>query len=426
MLPVFVRTKLRQGADSSDVSDDPLLPTDLVPDGDGAGVRVDAMTLVAREKRGPYVPLLVALRSDVALRSAFARALGVASLKRARPLRTWMLAGLVPLLVVCELERELWSKGAAVGPRLFADAFLFVALAVELLRPVPARPRVVAAVFFAIGARYVYMILAAHGHGLSPVIWVAPAISIGAGALSFALPTRDALVDEIAERLRIEVPISRPEADDRLSGRAVMAAVGLPLALYVARLAGLSLWSQAGVFLVVGAIASYVVGDVRSAFGRGLRVTAESTAYGLVRTLGFAGLVHYVAEAGGEIWKMVSPASFSRTAGWFFEAEAAESSRQVEAVKSRLAFVAMTALFGPIIEELVYRSGLQRALVPRFGPRAALVLSSVVFAGAHFGVYRAAMVQTVILGIAFGLAWAEGGILVAILVHAIWNFYLLF
>ncbi|CAN5219699.1 hypothetical protein BH09MYX1_BH09MYX1_64670 [soil metagenome] len=419
MLPVFVRSN------SNLTDEDAQLPTDLVPDKEGKP-RVDAMTLVARKKEGPFVPLLVALRSDDGLLAAFARALDLRSLKRARPLRTWMLAGLMPLLVVTELERELWVKGADVGMRMIADAFLFVALAVELLRPVPPRPRVVSVVFFAVGARYAFMILAAKGHNLSVMIWAAPLISIAAGALAFLLPSREGLAREVLAKLHVEIPDVKPEVDSRAIGRAVVAATGLPLALLAARKVGVSLWQQAGIFIVVGAIAAYFVsGSLRGALRRGYRATAESVVYGLVRTFGLAGLAHHVAGSLGEIWKMISAESFARTGARFFEAETVESTRQVDAVKARLAFVAMTVIFGPIIEELIYRGGVQRTLRPRLGAMRATIMASLLFAMAHLGVYQAAMYQTVFLGIAFGLTLEEGGIVAAILVHALWNLYLL-
>lgn len=428
MLAVFVRAKSapgKAGEGPPSADDEPVLPTDMVPE-KGGPPRVDAMTLVSRKKEGPFVPLLVALRTDGGLLAAFARALEVPSLKRARPLRTWMLAGLMPLLVVTELERELWVKGAAVGARMVADAFLVVALAIELLRPVPPRPRAVSLVFFAVGARYVFMILSAKGQGLSAMIWVAPAISIAAGALAFLLPARERLVTEVASRLHLEVPRTDEQSDPRAIRSAIAAAIVLPASLLVARKIGLTLWEQAGVFLVVGAIASYfVAGSLRGALRRGWPATGESIAYGLVRTFGLAGLAHHVAGSIGEVWKMLSPEGFAHTGARFFEAESLESSRQVEAVKARLAFVGMTVVFGPIIEELIYRGGVQRTLRARLGAPGAIAIASLLFAVAHVGVYQAAIYQTVVLGIAFGLTLEEGGIVCAIAVHAIWNLYLL-
>jgi membrane protease YdiL (CAAX protease family) len=428
MLPVFVRRKPVSAGhpEAAGEGDDALLPTELVPE---KGVpRVDAMTLVAREKDGPWVPLLAALETDEALLAAFARALDVPSLKRVRPLRTWMLAGLVPLLVLAELERELWVKGAAVGARMAADAFLGLAVAIELLRPVPPRPRTVALVFFAVGARYAYMILVAKGHGLSPVIWGAPAIALGAGALAWLLPPRKRLVAEVAARLGLVVPKGdrRPPIVPGALPKALAAAFALPLVLFVARKMELGLWQQAGVFLVTGALASTVAASsLRGALARGWPRTGESIAYGLVRTFGLAGLTHHLAGCIGELWKLVSAEGFAQTGSRFFEAEATESSRQVEAVKTRLAFVAMTVLFGPIVEEMVYRGGLQRAIAQRAGKRTAIVLAGTVFAVAHVNVYQAALWQTVFLGVAFGLALEEGGILCAIAVHALWNAWLL-
>ncbi len=422
MLPVFVRRKTAETA----LDDDALLPTELVPDKEGKP-RVDAMTLVSRGRDGPWIPLLAALETDERLLAAFARALDVPSLKRVRPLRTWMLAGLMPLLVLAELERELWVKGAAVGARMMADAFLAFAVGIELLRPVPPRPRTAALVFFAVGARYAYMILVAKGHGLSPLIWSAPAIAFGAGALAWLLPPRARLVTEVAQKLGIVIPTARPVPGPPAAiARAFGAALVLPLALFLARKAGLGLWQQAGVFLVVGAIAATVgAGALRGALARGWARLGESVVYGLVLTFGLAGLTHHLAGCAGELWKMLSPEGFAHTGARFFEAEAAESTRQVDAVRAKLAFVAMSVVFGPIVEELVYRGGLQRTLASRAGRRGAVVMAALAFAVAHVNVYQAAIYQTVFLGIAFGLAFEEAGIVCAIAVHALWNLYLL-
>jgi membrane protease YdiL (CAAX protease family) len=44
-----------------------------------------------------------------------------------------------------------------------------------------------------------------------------------------------------------------------------------------------------------------------------------------------------------------------------------------------------------------------------------------VFGIAHVGIYQLALYQTVLLGVAFGIAYAEGGLLAAFTVHAAWN-----
>ena len=77
---------------------------------------------------------------------------------------------------------------------------------------------------------------------------------------------------------------------------AIAAAIVLPASLLLARKLGLTLWAQAGVFLVVGAVASYfVAGSLRGALRRGWPATGGSVVYGLVRTFGLAGLAHHLA-----------------------------------------------------------------------------------------------------------------------------------
>jgi membrane protease YdiL (CAAX protease family) len=60
-------------------------------------------------------------------------------------------------------------------------------------------------------------------------------------------------------------------------------------------------------------------------------------------------------------------------------------------------------------------------LVRKYGGAYGLFASAVVFGIAHTGSYDVALYQTVLLGIAFGVAYAEGGIVAAIAAHAAWN-----
>ena len=47
------------------------------------------------------------------------------------------------------------------------------------------------------------------------------------------------------------------------------------------------------------------------------------------------------------------------------------------------------------------------------------------FGIAHLGIYRVAIYQTFLLGIAFGVAFEEGGLMASMVTHALWNLYLL-
>jgi membrane protease YdiL (CAAX protease family) len=86
----------------------------------------------------------------------------------------------------------------------------------------------------------------------------------------------------------------------------------------------------------------------------------------------------------------------------------------------------MSVVLVPIVEERVYRGLLQRVLTGKLGNARGLAAASSVFGLAHLGVYRFAVYQTALLGVAFGVTYAEGGIGAAMLVHALWNLHLLF
>jgi hypothetical protein len=69
---------------------------------------------------------------------------------------------------------------------------------------------------------------------------------------------------------------------------------------------------------------------------------------------------------------------------------------------------------------------LQRVLTRRHGERLGLVYASVVFGAAHLVVYRVAAYQAALLGLGFGAAFSEGGLVASVLAHAVWNGHLMF
>ena len=341
MLPVFVR----RCAPGEEAVDEAVLPADL---GEGEAT-LRAETLVARRREGPFLPFFQALREDPALRAIFARALQLPLLRRLRPWRTWLLAGLVPLLVVVELERELWSSHVApVGARLVTDVFVCAYVAADLVRPVPRHPRACALLLFAVTARYLYMIAVARAHGLSAVMWGAPAVAFAAGlAVWILVPTRATLVERVLARFRLHAPKAEHGGVPRAIPRALAAALGVPTALLVTRALGGTLWVQAAVFLVVGGLAAWLaraptknddygpVWDIRSQLAR----LAEAVALGLAVTLGLAGLAHYLLNTGAQVLQATHPELYERTAARFLQSETVETSRQIAGVRSRYAFV---------------------------------------------------------------------------------------
>jgi membrane protease YdiL (CAAX protease family) len=81
----------------------------------------------------------------------------------------------------------------------------------------------------------------------------------------------------------------------------------------------------------------------------------------------------------------------------------------------------MTTAVMPLVEERIYRGVLMKTLVRRYGMTYGLFASSAAFGLAHVGVYELALYQTALLGIGLGIAYAEGGLVAAFVVHATWN-----
>ena len=105
--------------------------------------------------------------------------------------------------------------------------------------------------------------------------------------------------------------------------------------------------------------------------------------------------------------------------------ETAELSSAIARVRSSPVLFAAAAVVFPLVEETVYRRLLQDTLVRRYGAAYGLFASAVVFGAAHVGVYRYGLYQTIALGLAFGVAYLEGGLAASVVVHAAWNLVLL-
>ena len=85
----------------------------------------------------------------------------------------------------------------------------------------------------------------------------------------------------------------------------------------------------------------------------------------------------------------------------------------------QLAAIAVLAGLG---EELLFRGVIQQALQQWLGPWTGLLLASLVFGAAHW-VSRAYMVFACLMGLYLGLLyWLSGDLLLAVIVHALYDF----
>jgi membrane protease YdiL (CAAX protease family) len=103
------------------------------------------------------------------------------------------------------------------------------------------------------------------------------------------------------------------------------------------------------------------------------------------------------------------------------ERQGGEIARGVASARTQIFVLVLAVALVPVVEERVFRGMLQRALRSRTTPARAIAASSSVFTLAHLGVYRAALHQTFLVGLAFGAAYEEAGIIAAIIAHALYN-----
>ena len=418
MLPVFVRFGRSEEGEPSVV-----LPADL------AGTKdLTPSSMLALTREGPFSPFAEALRKNGALRDRFAEGLALPALTAYRRVRAWMFLGLVPILMLAELDRELGGAGVSgAWARLAVDAFLAAATTVDLAQKTPRHPRTTAFVFAGAAARYAFLLARTCARGVSPILIAAPVVALAVAVLvAWRAPSPSSIVNASLARLGITNATHDARPTNTHLVAALAAGLGLPIVLFLARHAHLGVWPQGGLFVLYSAI-------VPPLAARGFpkeRPTAAGVALGFVLgfalTVGLTNLAHYGVDAVAYVLRCLDPSGFEHgTVRKLLAAESGEVKRGIEEAREKWAFFAMTVFIVPIVEERVYRGLLQRVFARRYGAARAIALAAVIFALAHLGVYRVALYQTVLLGIAFGAAFEEGGIIAAVLVHTAWNLYLL-
>ena len=401
------------------------------------GVSLDAETEVSATRDGPFTKLAVAIEDDAGIRAVFATSQRSPMLERYRGIRLYLLLGLVPLLMLAELDRELSRAGVeGAGVRLLTHLFLAAVVASDLIRLVPRHPRTSALVLFGAATRYALLLSKTCGHGVHLVIFVAPIVAVMAGvALITAAPSPTRVTREVRERLGItprDVARVRKNARPTLPhlASAVVAGVGLPVTLLCAQISGIGTWWQALLFAMYAAAVPWTIAQI---FEPRVRLTwppwpriVSAVIVGFALTLGITNGAHYGFDATVYAARCHDPSAFEGgTAKKLLDAENIEVTKNVHQAREQWAYFAMTVLVVPIAEERVYRGLLQRLLVRRLGSRRGIGLAALCFGLAHLGVYRVAVYQTVLLGASFGVAYGAGGIAASALTHALWNLHLL-
>jgi membrane protease YdiL (CAAX protease family) len=269
--------------------------------------------------------------------------------------------------------------------------------------------------------------------GAPATLWATAALSVIAGFAIFArAPSRERVALEIMGKLGI----SRSDAlatkatartlampASTMIGAAAVAAAGLPLLLWILRRGAVGIWPQAAAFVAYAAIVPWIVqrNDARENARPATKVVTTLIAIplGLALTAALLHGTHQFFDAGGELARCTG--RLDEDTRRLLAAEAAELSRRIASVRASTAVVIMTTAVIPLAEERIYRGLLMNVLVRKYGFRYGLFASAAAFGVAHVGVYEIALYQTVLLGIGFGLAYAEGGLVAAFVVHAVWN-----
>ena len=402
-----------------------------------APVRVSARTEIALSAGGPFEPLAFAVARDTAMRARLAAGLNLPLVRAYARLRPFFYVGLVPLLMLAELDREMLHGFHGARVRLALGLAFAVGMGVDFARKVPRHAGASAAVLCWVAARYAHILAVTCGRTENAAVGVfAPLLAVGVALTLLArAPSGNRLTEALLDKLGVDpsevVRVRLGESPSRaLLITTVAAAVALPLLLAALGRAGAGLWTTGLTLVLYGAVVPEVVTRLlerpmtptpRPRLGR----LALAATVGFALTYGLVSGAHRGFDAGIYLQRCTHPDAFEREGRRLLEAETREVERGVARAKDRLPIVLMTVLAVPLAEERLYRGLLQRVLTRRYGERRGLVAASLVFGAAHLAVYRVASYQAALLGFGFGTAWIGGGLPASFLAHAVWNAHLL-
>jgi len=392
-----------------------------------------AGTLVSIEKGGPYAPLAIAVATDGLLRDRLASVLATPSLRGGVATRWAILAiTLVPLGLLLELDRELATKAQAAPSRVVVDVLLAAWTLWELTRRTPRLPGIAAIAMLAVGSRWALVATRHCGTDgrMNAVVYLNVALAFGAAAaLATIVPSRGRVAQELLGKLGIEradilAARTRPEADAALVAAAIGCAAGLPALLFLFRTIRAGMLVEAAGFALYGVGAPLLirrffdtVPEARAV--RSPRAILEATAAGLTLAAAAVTVGHLFFDNTAELarcfHRLGDEAKLARAA------ESAELTQAIGRVRADAVLFVLTAAVFPFAEERIFRGLLQDVFERKYGRAYSIFAASVAFGVAHLGVYEVALYQTVLLGIGFGVAYGEGGLLAAFFVHATWN-----
>ena len=408
---------------------------------DGAVRRLEAAELadsdlslhseVAIREVGPFEPLAHGIERNGPLRDALARALPIRSLRGYGRLRLVLLATiLLPTALLLELDRELVGARRVSASHGAIDLILVAFVAAELARPAPRARGTCAFALVAIALRWTLVASRLCGRGVDPVVFAGAGLAALAAVLWLTrVPSRSRIALEIASELgigRSELfrATTPPDPPAALLAAAVGCAAALPALLHSARMLGLGLGPQALASIAFATVAPYLARRATDKAAPKMppaspaRVLAGVVAgIALAAAAVTAGRLFF--DVGTEVARCVQ--RLDAEARLMHAAEVAELTSAAFKVRASLPLFIVSTLVLPFAEERIFRGLLLDTLARKYGRPYGLLASSLAFGVAHLGIYHVALYQTVLLGMGFGVAYLEGGLLAAYVVHATWN-----
>lgn len=432
---LFVRRESKGGAtgdvETTAVTVSRHAATDLMAEGGTASISADS--LVARNEAGPFLPLARALEQDGRLRDELAAAIAIPSLHPWHKTLRWivLMVTVGPMAMLLELDRRGFASGPLPLGRIAIDLALVVFVTFELSRPTPRMPAASALSLVALALRWAMIPLRVCGEGVSPLLYVAAALLLAAATSILTMfPSRARVSLELMSKLGITrsqafEATRLDEPGPALLAMSVGCAAGLPALLHVIRASGGGVLVQAVAVVAFGGLCPIAarrltdfaldareepvrLANVLAAIGLGFALTASltmATRLFLDGGLELARCVHRLDEG----------ARIARAA------ESAEVARAANVARESPLLFLLAVVAYPFAEERVFRGLLSATLTRRFGRAYGIFAAAVAFGLAHVGIYHVALYQTVLLGIGFGVAYAEGGLFAAWLVHSLWN-----
>jgi membrane protease YdiL (CAAX protease family) len=389
-----------------------------------------ATTWASLREKGPFEPLATLIASSGALRDELARAIPIPSLRDYVRTRLGILAmSAAPMVMLLELDRTSFTTGATGIGRLVFDALLVGLVVVELLRRTPRTPAVAALSLLAIALRWSAIPARMCGRGSPSLVYVGALLpALAALLVLLRVPSRSTVARELLGKLGISPSASvaatrETEPSSSLVAASIACAAGLPALLHITRASGVGLGGQAALsilFAALGPELAYRMAGTPAARRPFVpKKVLAGAAIGLALTAAAATAGRLFFDIGADVARCF--ARLDTEARLVRAAESSELGHAVAKVRaSTLLFVLSSVVF-PFVEERIYRGLLQDVLGRRWGTAYGVFAASIAFGLAHLGIYEVAIYQTVLVGIGFGVAYVEGGIAAAVVVHAAWN-----